>query len=181
MKKFFKNIICTLLFIQFLSIGSVFAKNNDFMEKALNSWVGYNINDVIDHWGFPTEEKTIANRHIYIWGKSWSQYVPQTTNSTINRTGCYSTVNSYSYGGYTVNLYRNITFEVNNKNNIISWHWEGNAFPKNYKKGKELVNPKNDEWERERLRKLEEKRIKKEEKAKAKLEKQRAKKLQKDI
>ena len=164
----------------------VFAGVTEFMERALNSWVGYNINDMINSWGFPAEEKTIANRHIYIWNKSWSQYIPQRTNSTVTPGYFNSTVNSYTTGGYTVTWYCNKTIEVDSKNNITSWSWEGNACPKNYNRGKNIVNPANDEWERERLRRLEEKQqqnlqkqIEKQEKAIKKEQEKAAKKLKK--
>lgn len=157
----------------------VFAKTANFMEKALGSWVGYNINDLINIWGFPKEEKTIAHRHIYIWNKSWSQYVPQTMNSTVSPNYFDTTVQTYTSGGYSVKMYCDKTIEVDSKNNIISFTWEGNACPKNYRRGKALVNPMNDEWERERLRKLEEKRVRKLQKEQVKIEKRQTKELKK--
>ena len=179
MKKILKKVLCTFLFFQLLSITGVYAGVQEFMEKALNSWVGYHINDMINSWGFPTDEKTIANRHIYIWNKAWSQYIPQRTNSTVTPGFYNATVNSYTTGGYNINWYCNKTIEVDSKNNITSWSWEGNACPKNYSNGKGLVNPSNDEWERERLRRLEEKRLKKLQKEEEKLEKRQAKELKK--
>lgn len=153
----------------------VFAGVTEFMEKALNSWIGYNINDIINSWGFPTEEKTIANRHIYIWNKAWSQYIPQRVNSTVTPGYYNANVYSYTTGGYNINWYCNKTIEVDDKNNVISWSWEGNACPKNYSNGKNIVNPANDIWEQERLIKIEEKKQKKIQKAKNKQLKKEAK------
>ena len=162
------------LFIVFLFILlslPVSANTENFMDKALNSWVGYNINDIINSWGFPVEEKIIANRHIYIWNKAWSQHVPQRTHCNVTPYYYNSSVTTYTTGGYTVNYYCNKTIEVDSKNNIISLYWEGNACPSKYKHGKKLVNPNNDEWEKERLRKLKEKQEKKLKKQRLKQEK----------
>ena len=112
MKKILKKVLCTFLFFQLLSVTGVYAGVQEFMEKALNSWVGYNINDMINSWGFPTDEKTIANRHIYIWNKAWSQYIPQRTNSTVTPGFYNATVNSYTTGGYNINWYCNKTIEI---------------------------------------------------------------------
>ena len=180
----FKKCLLVLVFMFFVL--PVCAGTREFMEKALNSWVGYNINDVISSWGFPTEEKTIANRHIYTWNRAWSQYVPQQTHTTFNPNYFNPTANSYTTGGYSVNYYCNKTIEVDDKNNVISWSWEGNACPSGYYYGKKLVNPANDDWEREKLRKAEIKRQnkllkqqKKEQKQLEKLQKKESKKIKK--
>ena len=40
-----------------------------FMEKTMNeimdSWVGEDIDYVIDNWGYPTKEKTVNKRKLY--------------------------------------------------------------------------------------------------------------------
>lgn len=165
--------------IIFLSLALVANASDSFMEKALNSWLNYPLDSVINSWGFPDEEKIIANRHIYIWKKAWSQYIPQYTTSDFYST----TVHSRTSGGYSINYFCQRTLEVNSKNEIIFGEWKGNACPSSYKRGKSLVNPENDEWERQRLYELEQKLLKKQQKEEQKRlkkeakEKNRAKKI----
>lgn len=180
-----KKIVC-LLCLVFLAL-PVFAGVTEFMERALNSWVGYNINDMINYWGFPTEEKTIANRHIYIWNRTRTQYIPQRTNSTVTPNVYNTQVSSYTTGGYYVTYTCNKTIEVDANNTITSWSWEGNACPGGYRNGKKLVNPANDEWERERLRRIERKKedkilkqYQKEQKKLEKMRKKEAKRIEKE-
>ena len=137
-----KKVLYTIIF---LSLALVANASDSFMEKALSSWLNYPLDNVINSWGFPDEEKVIANRHIFIWKKAWSQYIPQYTTSDLTP-GFYSTtVHSRTSGGYSINYYCQRTLEVNSKNEIIFGEWKGNACPASYKKGKNLVNPENDE------------------------------------
>ena len=121
MKKFF--------FIVILLVAVCPVSNaNDFMSKALNSWMGYSINDLINAWGYPSEEKKIAGRHLVYWTNNQYQ------------------ITSTQYGIYGGETYCNKIFEIDKNNKIISWQYKGNSCPHFYFTGKELVNPLNDEW-----------------------------------
>lgn len=156
--------------ITFLLIGltlPVCAGTKEFMNKALSTWIGYSIDDVITHWGYPKEEKNIANRHLFIWQKSADIYVPQNTTANVNNNYYNTIVNSTTYGGYTQNYYCSRIFEVDDKNIITAYQWEGNNCPAMYFfKSKKLVNPQNDPWAREKAikdaQKAEKKRLKQE-------------------
>lgn len=98
------------------------------MDKLLDSWVGENINTVIDAWCYPSDTKTFAGRNIYSWNSSNS----------------YVSGNQYGiYGGTST---CNIHFEVNKQNTIIKWQWEGNSCPITYFGVKKYVNPQNNYW-----------------------------------
>lgn len=123
----------------------------EFMARALNSWVGYTLDDVIAVWGFPKEEKKIAGRNLVYWTYSES-YLSGNGN--------------YIIGGYA---YCNRILEIDKNKKIISWQYEGNVCPNYYFTGKGFVNPKNDEWQikkqaKKKLR-AERKKVKKEAKA----------------
>lgn len=130
-----------LLFIFFvLIIPQVHAAR--FMDNAMDSWIGYSIDDVIQYWGYPDTEKKIAGRKLFYWNHS---------NYTISED-----VN----GIYSRKIFCNRILEVDKKNIIISWQYEGNSCPLFYFAGKKLVNPQNNIWKKkkEMKRSLKEKR-----------------------
>lgn len=141
MKKFVYICLVAILFAPV-----VLADSASFNEKAMGSWVGYTIDDVIKSWGYPTEEKTIANHHIFIWNKNFTSYVPQNSNSTAYNSYSHTNIYTTTYGGYYVNYNCCRTFEVDENNKIISWQYQGNGCSSSYSRGKKLVNPQNDEW-----------------------------------
>lgn len=120
---------------KFLSIAFLFlfaqpmTNAGDFMSKALNSWIGYSIDDVIVVWGYPKSEKQIAGHNLIYW-----------TNSQYHVSG-----NQYYVSGGE--SFCNKIFEVDKKKKIISWQYEGNSCPNFYFTGQNLVNPQNDEWQ----------------------------------
>lgn len=149
-----KKLLC-LLSLFTISATMVFAES--FNEKMLNSWVGYSINDVIDRWGFPTKEKTIADRHVYIWTKSRKVYVPRNSYGTTYKYGNVSSRNSSSSGGYYETYSCTRSFEVDKDNMIINGFYEGNDCFSTYLLGKKLVNPQNDLWQKKQEQKAKEK------------------------
>lgn len=165
MKKFVYIFLVAMMFTP-----AVLADNSSFNEKAMGSWVGYTIDDVIKSWGYPTEEKTIANHHIFIWNKSFTNYVPQSSNSTAYNSFNNTNIHTTTYGGYYVNYSCCRTFEVDENNKIISWQYQGNGCANSYSRGKKLVNPQNDEWAVAAA-------LKAKQKAEAKAQKQAAKEL----
>lgn len=98
------------------------------MEKVMGSWNGENINTVINYWGYPTSEQTIAGRRLYHWLDS--SY----------------TVSGNQYGVYGGESTCNRTFEVDKNNNIIKWQWTGNSCPATYFTSKKWVNPNSNPW-----------------------------------
>lgn len=143
-----KKLAACFLLITLLCIYNPCAFAEEFMKKALNSWIGYSIDDVITSWGYPSEEKSIANKHLFYWYTNSTIYVPPSTTST-------STPNFYNNstvttttisGGYTMNSSCDKILEVNKENKIIAWQYNGNSCPSFYFTGKKLVNPKNDQW-----------------------------------
>lgn len=170
MKKLLSLIVTILIALP------VYAGVKSFMEKSLNSWVDYSLDDVINSWGYPTGEREIAGKHLYYWNNSKTSYVPQTSNTYGNANayansygnsaygnGTYNSTTT-TYGGYNVTYYCNRTLEVNSDNKITNWQWEGNNCPATYFTGKKWVNPKNDEWAREKAIKDASKQAKKAEK-----------------
>ena len=119
----------SLLILSIFIFTTLTANANDFMSKALDSWIEYSINDVIAVWGYPKSEKQIAGRNLIYW-----------TNSQYHVSG-----NQYYVSGGE--SFCNKIFEVDKKNKIISWQYEGNSCPSFYFTGKGLVNPQNDEWQ----------------------------------
>ncbi len=150
------------IFLFFLICSPAYAGVKSFMEKCLDSWVGYSLDSLIAKWGYPNDEKEIAGKHLYIWQNSKTGYVPQTsttygnvnTNANYYGNSIYGIGNYNSttttYGCYSINYYCTRTIEVDSEGNIISWQWEGNNCPGTYIRGKAWVNPKNDEWARKK-------------------------------
>lgn len=146
-----KKIIYTLI-ISMLLVLPANAGSKEFMKKCLDSWLGYTTNDIIAVWGYPSEERTIAGKHLLYWNSSSSAYIPQTSYSNVHNYHK-NTANVYTntFGGYTVTETCNKTMEVDNSGKIINWEWTGDACPGSYMTGKKFVNPNNDEWAKEKL------------------------------
>lgn len=103
----------------------------DTMKRIMDSWIGENLETVIEHWGYPTDEKTIAGKKLYYW-----------TISSYSVTGN----QSYVYGGEAT---CSRILEVDKNNNVIKWQWSGNSCPITYFTGKKFVNPNNNPWRKE--------------------------------
>lgn len=99
---------------------------NKVMNGIMDSWLGEDLNTVIGQWGYPNEEKTIANKHLYYWYTFMNAYVPAQTNGYVDSFGYYRGTTS---GGYTINGQCTRILEVNQKNTVVSWQWEGNNCP----------------------------------------------------
>lgn len=106
------------------------------MDKLLNGWLGYNIDNVIDQWGYPSKTDNIAGRKLYYW----------------NDNGGSSYVKTSNYSGYFIDYYCNCIFEVNDENIITKWQWEGTSCPSTYLGVKKYVNPQNNYWEKKKKR-----------------------------
>lgn len=88
-----------------------------FMEKTLNSWVNYSIDDVIKQWGVPTAEKIIRNQKMYIWAEP-------------------SVCLNYNSGYCCIR-----TLYVDDRDIVKSWTYEGNNCPFAGSKRHKWVNP----------------------------------------
>ena len=60
--------ILSILFLLLATTISAFAFGVDStMGTVMDSWKGSHIDKVIDRWGYPTDEKTVAGHKLYIW------------------------------------------------------------------------------------------------------------------
>ncbi len=146
MKKFI-----VLLLLMFCFSSSCYAAV-DFMEKTMDSWVGYSTDAVISSWGYPSEEKVVANRKLLIWDRS-----------------SYNTNTSY-----LINFCQR-TLEVNKKNIVQSWEYKGNDCPVSYLLNYQWVNPQNDPWKKKKLENKKKRELRKQQRELQKQEKQKLK------
>ena len=154
-----KKLLLLLCFIT-LSINIAYCSEANFV-RAISSWQGENINDVINIWGYPTNEKTIAGRHLYLWE---SERIRKYDTSYYG----------HSYGSATsYEVYCDKIAEVDLKNTIINVSYNGYC-SLGTSQAKAMANPKNNYWlELEKLHKqaILEKEAQKKLKVQAKLEK----------
>lgn len=134
MKKIF--LICLLLF----SV-SAYAWDS-YLDKCIKSWIGYPLDNLIQQWGYPDEEKNIAGKNLYIW----IDY-DYDTNTNIGGISISSTDKKghetvLSFGGEAAVEYCKKTIEVDNNNIITNGFWKGNNCPLLYG-GKKLMNQRN--------------------------------------
>lgn len=128
MKKYLLLGIC--IFISILTTG---CGTSDFMPAAMNSWLGYSLNDVIAQWGYPTDEKNIVDKHLVYWSRKWMSYVQQGSSDHYNN-------------GYYKEYFCTRILEIDKDKKIIGWQWEGNGCPFGYSRGKRMVNPQNNQF-----------------------------------
>jgi len=96
------------------------------MNEVMESWVGEDIDEVIDSWGYPTKERTVSGRKLYYWVDD-SKYISTTLTTGLR---------------YGQKLSCTKIFEVDKNNKIIRGQWKGNRCPKNGIRGNKLINPK---------------------------------------
>jgi len=127
-----KKIIVVVLSLIILQPVSFAIGSKSTMNKIMNSWIGENLETVINYWGYPTSEKEIAGKKLYYW-----------LDSTYVITG-------NVYGTYGSESTCNRILEVDKDNKVIKWQWNGNNCPGTYFTGKKLVNPNNNLWRQEK-------------------------------
>lgn len=125
MKKFF---VLVLIFL-FMPITAQAFGVKKTMKDIMDSWVGESINSVINCWGYPTNEKTIAGKKLYYWDWSYDVKNPSHTNAQAYTYGNITNINAYTYGGGTYNVSCNRILEVDDSGTITSWQWSGNNCP----------------------------------------------------
>lgn len=143
-----------LLSIILISAVSAYA-GEAFMDKALSSWIGYPIKSIIDSWGYPDSQQTIAGQNIYIWEDRTTMQDSTYEKSYVKKDSKGRTyVESQTSGGGTTEFYCRKIIEVDANDNISGYKYKGNACPGAYYfVGRKLVNPDNDEWKQKKLEK----------------------------
>ena len=124
-----------------------------FMDKCIQSWVGYPLDSVIKKWGYPDQEKHIAGKTLYIWETYDYDNEIHTGGTTVISKDKKGRRTIYTSGGETIIEYCKKTIETDKNNIIINGQWDGNACPNFYMTGKKLVNPENDEWAKKKAEK----------------------------
>ena len=121
MKKYF-----IALFI-FLSVQSqIFAIGvTSTMRKALDSWIGYNIDDAVEKLGYDVNQKNVNGKNVYTWvyTSGAAYYVGQ--NPVASRACIISLI-------------------VDDTGKITNWQYKGDFCAFNYLAAKKYVNPQND-------------------------------------
>jgi hypothetical protein len=96
-------------------------------EAILNTWVGHDVNELVNSWGYPQNSFKAPNGNtVYVYGSSGSYTMPTQTNTTHNVIGNTVYSNSTTTGGQTLNFWCRTYFEVDDSNKIVTWRWEGN-------------------------------------------------------
>lgn len=100
-------------------------------ERNMITWRGQPIQSMIQQWGYPDGELTSPDGNkVYVYGNSGSIYIPRSTtyntNANIIGNSVYSTTNSYSTGGYSVNVSCTIYVEFGEDKVIKNVSWRGN-------------------------------------------------------
>ena len=129
-----KNLFLAILILAMFPNVSFAIGSKSTMKKVMDSWIGENLETVIDHWGYPTQEKTIAGKKLYYW-----------INSSYEVLG-------NQYGVYGGDSTCNRILEVDKNNRVIKWQWEGNNCPATYFTGKKFVNPNNNPWRKKNIK-----------------------------
>ena len=108
-----------LLILLFLITGC--ATPQTTYDQILNTWLNHNINELVDKWGYPTNSFIAPNGNkVYTYHKE-----------SISKTPTISRPLGYSYtvtvGGETEVYYCTTYFEVDSRNIIVKWSYNGNA------------------------------------------------------
>lgn len=92
------------------------------MDNIMKGWMGKNLDEIIDVWGYPDKQKNIAGRKLYLW----SQGTYRVENALGTRTTDFCTR----------------MIEVDDSKTIIGTKWKGNGCPfTSIKTARKWVNP----------------------------------------
>lgn len=123
--------VLSILTLLLMTTISTFAFGVDStMSTVMDSWKGCHIDKVIDRWGYPTEEKTIAGHKIYVWKTErvvTSDEYSTTKQHTDKKGRTYYTTETY--GGDTQVYTSERILEVDDKNIVTRGSWKGNDLP----------------------------------------------------
>ena len=116
MTYFAKTTFTLLLFLCFIFLFQGCATTAKY-EEILNSWLGGDVNQMIDSWGIPSDEYQKPNGEtMYTWLWVGNTLVTSNYNKFLKMTLTQSTT-----------FWCKTTFTTNKKGKIIDWRWEGNA------------------------------------------------------
>ncbi len=135
-----KNISLSLCSILLVASCANFIETN----QSMGSWLGEDINTVIQNWGYPDEEKTIAGKKLIVWNSERViqdvDYIPS-YGSRFNGNGANRKVRyNRIYTNYTGKCSRILEIDKNNK--IIGWDIKGDDCA--YLDGISMANPKSE-------------------------------------
>ena len=87
--------------------------------QILDSWMGSNIEELMNSWGYPGGSFDSPNGNkVYVYSNTGSYTTPVTT-STVD--GIVTT-----HGGYTLNFSCTTYIETDAFGTIVTWSWKGN-------------------------------------------------------
>ena len=119
------RMIATVLTL-LLMVGCATTENYN---KILDTWIGADITDLMDSWGYPQGSFDSPNGNkVYVYSEGGAYTTPVTTNTTVVG----NTVQNHTYGGITVNYNCTTYIETDDSGTIVTWSWEGNncvAYP----------------------------------------------------
>lgn len=125
-----KKVLLILLLLAFIKVSALAFGVDSTMTTVMDSWKGYNIDNVIDRWGYPTEEKTIAGRKLYVWKTERTVTTSGHTTTTphTDKKGRTYYTTSTSGGGTEVYTTERI-LEVDENNIVVRGKYSGNDLP----------------------------------------------------
>lgn len=103
------------------------------MDEMMGSWVGSDIDEVIQRWGYPDGEKVIAGKTLLVWSDDQQLFLPSTSttigNASLVGNQVFSDVQTTSYGGGVTNWNCTRIVEVDQRNIVVGASWKGNNCP----------------------------------------------------
>ena len=115
-----KKILSILIVLSFLPVGCYWKPAQiNRSQDIINNWRGYNIDDLIDKWGYPQQLFTETNgNRVYVYSRVVT-YIPPIWTAPIT---------DYKiFGGMTSSRYCNTYFETNDNKTIVDGSYEGNG------------------------------------------------------
>ncbi|MBN4863279.1 MULTISPECIES: lipoprotein [Providencia] len=122
-----KKLFATVFIVAVLSGCQTEAK----FQRNMDSWMGKNIDSLIDSWGYPSNEMTAPNgNRVYVYSNSGTFVTP--TDTTYNTIGNVygnrysSTTYATTTGGYPITFSCAVFVEFNRSGTIDGIRWKGN-------------------------------------------------------
>jgi hypothetical protein len=115
---------CLWLAILFTILFIVGCATQAKYEAILNTWIGSNINNMMNSWGYPSGSfKSPNGNTVYVYGDSRTMTMPTQSRTTQDFLGNYETTIT---GGETINLHCTTYIETDEHGMIVKWSFKGN-------------------------------------------------------
>lgn len=97
--------------------------STEAMDHAMATWKGAPLEEVVDRWGYPDEDKVVAGHRLIVWHRESTRYRPTTEFTTGYVRGAPVPVTVRYWERVRSSCSRMV--EIDRAERVIGWQWKG--------------------------------------------------------